>query len=133
MVTTYHNRYGDAIKFERVDDNTVEMTGYTYYRAGWSNDYSKAYEAYVNENSNPIPLEEFQERVHDYPTEENPTPNPLKQYQGLIFSSEEYDMVDPSGGPYLSLGMNLSRYGHEDFQIKHISFGENKTIFKNIK
>ena len=53
MVTTYHNRYGDAIKFERVDDNTVEMTGYIYYRAGWSNDYSKAYEAYVNENSNP--------------------------------------------------------------------------------
>ena len=133
MVTTYHNRYGDEIKFERVDDNTVEMTGYTYYRAGWSNDYSKAYEAYVNENSNTIPLEELQKRVHDYPTEENPTPNPLKQYQGLIFSLEEYDMVDPSGGPYLSLGMNLSRYGHEDFQIKHISFGENKTIFKNIK
>ena len=39
-------------------------------------------------------------------------------------------MVDPSGGPYLSLGMSLSRYGHEDFQIKHISFGEKKTIFK---
>ena len=38
MKTNYYNRYGDNINFEKIDDNTVEMTGYSYPRTGYNTD-----------------------------------------------------------------------------------------------
>ena len=42
-------------------------------------------------------------------------------------------MVDPSGGPYLSRGMNLKQFfgkGYEDLIIESIKIGKDKIKFK---
>ena len=38
MKATYQNRYGDDIIFEKLDDNTIKMSGFKYFRTGYNND-----------------------------------------------------------------------------------------------
>ena len=35
MKVTYQNRGGDDITFEKIDDNTIKMSGFIYYRIGY--------------------------------------------------------------------------------------------------
>ena len=62
MKTTYFNRYGDNIIFEKIDSNTIKMSGFIYSRTGFNEDGSKI------------------------------------------------EFIDPAGGPFLAVGMNLCRY-----------------------
>jgi len=41
MKVDYYNRYGDIIIFEKLDDNTIKMSGYQYSRTGFNEDGSK--------------------------------------------------------------------------------------------
>jgi len=84
MKVDYYNRQGDIIVFEKLDDNTVKMSGFDYYRTGYNDD-------------------------------------------------DSIEFIDPSGGPYIAVGMNLSNYFNtkEDMTIKAIEYQpENGTVLK---
>jgi len=82
------------------------------------NDYTRAYEAYCNDVTEPMPLEEFKEAVHEYDVD-------IKEYRlgytylNMVDSlAHEIDMVDPSGGPYITIGMSLNSFGFKDHVVK---------------
>lgn len=150
MKVTYVNRYGDEIVFEQVELNKIEMSGYDdHLRAGWPNDYSEAYEVYKDfcatleepdydflvddpEASviREMTLKEFEVAILDA---FHVKQHPLYDFTQYIKSDKSrYDMVDPSGGPYIAVGMNIGRYfdGKIGKQIvEKIEFGHNKIIF----
>lgn len=85
MKVDYYNRQGDTIIFEKINDDTVKMSGFQYYRTGFYEDGSKI------------------------------------------------EFVDPSGGPFIGVGMNLNNYFEtkEDMIIKAIEFEPvNGTVLK---
>ncbi|MFY8169984.1 MAG: hypothetical protein ACOVK2_02590 [Candidatus Fonsibacter sp.] len=118
-MTTYKNRYGDVFTFTEDDDNNILWEGdFQYCRIGFPNDYTKAYEAYCNDVTEPIPLEEFKEAVHEYDVD-------IKEYRlgytylNMVDSlAHEIDMVDPSGGPYITRDMLLGSFGFKDYKVK---------------
>jgi hypothetical protein len=110
--TTYPNRYGDLIQFEHID-NKVIMTGGSWFRYGWPNVYDKAYEAFVNEYAEHgielMDFETFKNEVHNSNNKEQY--QKMRSYAELVYSDRDtIDMVDPSGGPYISLGDNLKDF-----------------------
>ena len=132
MKAIYRNRYKDEITFDH-KEKIVEMTGHSpYYRIGWPNVYDKAYQAYMEDNlkhlSPLMSLKEFKKEVHDYNNES------MKPYAQLVYSDKDtIDMVDPSGGPYISLGDNLKEFfgrDYEDLIIKTIKTEVGKVIFE---
>ena len=132
MKAIYNNRYRDKIVFDH-KGKTVTMTGYSpYFRYSWPNVYDKAYEAYLEDNAKHlVPLmnfEEFKEEVHNYKNEA------MRPYAQLVYSDKDtIDMVDPSGGPYLSRGMNLKMFfgkDYEDLIIESIKLGKKNIKFK---
>ena len=118
-MTTYKNRYGDVFTFTKDDNKDVLWEGnFEYCRFGMPNDYTRAYEAYCNDVTEPMPLEEFKEAVHEYDVD-------IKEYRlGYTYLTmvdslaHEIDMVDPSGGPYITRGMSLSSFGFKDYVVK---------------
>jgi len=123
-VAVYHNRYRDEITFEHIDD-TVIMTGGNWFRYGLSNDYSKAYHQYIMDGG-AAEMEEFEKLVHEYDDEAKSYTELAKKYQSLVFSSDKISMVDPSGGPYISLGNNLKEFWpkgeYQDLIVESIKF-----------
>ena len=110
MKTTYTNRYGDNIVFEKLDNNTIKISGYNpaWIRLGYENVYDEAYNKYCQDNNQPMSFEDFKDKVHHY---EQDKTNPLNVYRSLITSDyNTYNMFDPSGGPYISIGSNLKYY-----------------------
>jgi hypothetical protein len=123
-VSVYFNRYKDKITFEHIDDEVI-MKGGSWFRYGLSNDYSVAYKAYV-EDGGTEPIEVFEKLVHQYDDEAKSYTELAKKYQLLVFSSDEISMVDPSGGPYISLGNNLKEFWpkgeYQDLIVESIKF-----------
>jgi len=123
-VAVYHNRYRDEITFEHIDD-TVIMTGGNWFRYGLSNDYSKAYHQYIMDGG-AAEMEEFEKLVHEYDQELLEYTELAKKYQPLVFSTNDISMVDPSGGPYISLGNNLKEFWpkgeYQDLIVESIKF-----------
>jgi hypothetical protein len=113
----YKNRYGDVFTFTKDENHDVLWEGnFEFCRIGMPNDYTRAYEAYCNDVYNPMPLEEFKQAVHNYDDETLKYDYP--EYIKLVKSlKDEIDMVDPSGGPYLSRGMSLDSFGFEGYHI----------------
>lgn len=109
---TMTNRYGDEFTFTLLDDGNIQWEGkFEYSRFGIPNDYTDAYRAYTT-NGGLMGLKEFKEEVHRSVYDDN------KNYVGLCDISRVYgpmvkskqdviNMVDPSGGPYLTDGMEL--------------------------
>ena len=114
----YKNRYGDVFSFIEDDDYNIIWEGnFEYCRFGMPNDYTKAYEAYCNDVETPMPLEEFKKAVHHYNDETHTYDYP--EYNRMVDSlKNEIDMVDPSGGPYISRGMPLGSFGFKDYVVK---------------
>jgi len=151
MKATYVNRYGDEIIFEQTEPNKIEMSGYQsqWIRGGWENDYSEAYEVYrdfcatLEEPDYDFLVEDpIQNCVREMTLQEFETAilqafhvkeHPLYDFTQYVESDKtRYNMVDPSGGPYISVGMNIGRYfdGKIGKQIvEKIEFGNNKIIF----
>jgi hypothetical protein len=85
MKVDYYNRYGDIIVFEKINSNTIKMSGFEYSRTGYNTD------------------------------------------------NETIDFIDPSGGPYIGVGMNLNTYFNtkKNMIIKAIEFEpENGLVLK---
>jgi len=117
MQAKYINRYGDNIIFEKLDNNIIKVSGYNpaWIRLGWNNLYDKAYDTYCKDNSEPMSLEDFKDQIHQY---EEGKANLLNKYGSLITSDyNTYNMFDPSGGPYISLGSNLKYYFNQKEDI----------------
>lgn len=127
-IAVYGNRYRDNITFTHVNDEVI-MEGGSWFRWGLENDYSKAYEAYVADGGTE-PIKIFKDLVHEYDNEAKSYTELAKKYQSLVFSSDKISMVDPSGGPYISLGMNLKQFWpkgeYEDLIVESIKFAPNE-------
>ena len=108
----YKNRYGDIFKFSMNKEKDILWKGnFEYCRFGMPNDYTKAYNAYINDVDNPMVFEEFKEAVHKWDDET------------LTYDYPEYVrmvMIDPSGGPYISVGMSMDSFGFKGSVIDKI-------------
>ena len=118
MKNTYKNRYGDEFTFTEDNNQDVLWEGeFKYCRFGMPNDYTKAYEAYCNDVETPMPLEEFKTAVHHYNNETHTYD--YSEYNRMVESlTNEIDMIDPSGGPYITRGMSLGSFGFKDYVVK---------------
>lgn len=142
MKAVYRNRYKDEIIFEH-KGNTVEMLGGSWFRYGWPNVYDKAYEKYVEsahvdaklEGNQILTQKEFERVLFITKDEDKYESNALyKLFGKYIYSdTDTIDMVDPSGGPYISLGDNLKMFferGYQDLIVTKIKLEDNKVTFK---
>jgi hypothetical protein len=110
---TFTNRYGEKFIFILKDDGNIQWSGnFEYCRHGFPNDYTKAYKAYLTFGGE-MNLNEFKEEVHRQ-IYDGKTGKWLGQcdiarvYGPMVKSSMGViDMVDPSGGPYLTAGMKI--------------------------
>jgi len=118
MKNTYKNRYDDTYTFtEDVDHDILWEGEFKYCRFGMPNDYTRAYEAYCNDVKEPMSLGEFKKAVHEYDDETHTHYYP--EYVKMVDSlTNEIDMVDPSGGPYISRGMPLDSFGFKNYIVK---------------
>lgn len=129
----YKNRYGDKIVFTQINSNTIEMIGGEYIRHSYSNDYDKAYEAFHNDfpKTEMLSKEQFIDELFKYDNKINNYKNPeWDKYRHLVKSTDQIDMIDPSGGPYLTIGTDMSKFGLEG-KIKGFKVVNNK-YFINI-
>lgn len=142
MQTTYHNRTGDNIVFEKLDENSIKMSGYNSDWIRFSIDeqnLSEAYSQYLKdlsvmeepdtdilyEDINTSSLrgftpEEFKSTIYH---------NSFSKYRQYI----GYNMFDPSGGPYITVGTNIKWYFEQkepDMIVESISIKEDHVILK---
>ena len=109
---TFTNRYGDKFIFILNEDGNIQWNGkFEYCRYGFPNDYTKAYKAYLTFGGDMI-LEDFKKEVHRSIYDENDNyvgPCDIARVYGPMVESKKdvIDMVDPSGGPYLTAGMKI--------------------------
>ncbi len=128
MKNTYKNRYGDIFAFTLQDDGNVLWEGnFEYCRFGMPNDYTKAYNQYVNDNKHVQSLmsfNQFKDVVHEYDDETHQYI--YDKYVRMVESiKDKISMIDPSGGPYISVGMPLSSFGFKDLKVKDFETKEN--------
>lgn len=112
VVIKYKNRYGDEFTFSELDNGNVKWEGnFEYCRTGFPNDYSLAWEIFQEEYGG-LSFEDFKREVHTY--DEVKEKHLFPDLLPLIKSNlDTINMVDPSGGPYLSEGMDLSCIGKQ--------------------
>lgn len=118
MKVEYKNRYGDVHTFTKTEDGNILWEGnFEYSRRGCPNVYTEAYAHYVLDGGN-MDLEQFEKEVHEAVYDEN------RNYVGMSETSQKYgklvysdtsiiDMLDTSGGPYISSEMDMGRFAEE--------------------
>jgi hypothetical protein len=121
MKNTYKNRYGDVFTYKENDHQDILWKGnFEYCRIGMPNDYTEAYNQYLKDNEhvqNLMSFNQFKDVVHEYDDETNKYI--YDKYVKLIKSiPDKISMIDPSGGPYMYLGMSLDSFGFKDYVIK---------------
>lgn len=117
-MTTYKNRYGDIFKFTKDENNDILWEGnFEYCRYGMPNDYTAAYNAYVNDGGT-FSFNEFKDLVHSYDTNKREYELAFKYVSLIALVKNKIDMVDPSGGPYIAVGMPLNSFGFKDYVVK---------------
>lgn len=129
MKTTEHiNRYKDKFTFTDLENGNVLWEGnFKYCRFGFPNDYSKAYKAYFDAECIPphdhtLSMSQFKEEVHRQIYNENDEwvgpCEVAKRYAPLVTSKKDViNMVDPSGGPYLTTGMKIHGKVIKEFKV----------------
>jgi len=132
MKTSYQNRYGDNIVFEKIEDNSIKLSGYnpSWIRIGYENLYDKAYDKYCEDNNKPMSLNDFKEKIYNYEEGKN---NPLNIYRSLVETDKNIiSMFDPSGGPYIEINSNLKYYFNqkEDLIVKNIKVNDDHVKVK---
>jgi len=123
----YKNRYGDVFTFTRTEDGNILWQGnFEFVRYAYPNVYEEAYQAYVDDGSpeGDMTFEEFQDTIHayDYETDQYAIKN--RKYAELVFSDQSrIVMVDPSGGPFLMVGMGMGMFDNsfEGLIIKELN------------
>jgi len=115
-VKEYKNRYGDNYTFTLdLDKNVVWEGDFEFCRFGFPNVYKEAYQQYRKDGGEQH-IEWFKEEVHKY---EPDTWKPLEiaeKYGLLVYSDmNTINMVDPSGGPYMTSHMDLGDFLGKEF------------------
>ena len=110
----YTNRYNDVYTFTRQENGDVLWEGeFKYCRFGWPNVYKEAYEQYRKDGGD-LHIDDFKKEVHRYDDVTFEFSEISKKYQSLVYSDRNtIDMVDPSGGPYVTAGMDMKYFGEE--------------------
>ena len=118
MKVEYKNRYGDVHTFTKTEDGNILWEGnFEYCRSGCPNVYTEAYNQYVLDGGD-MDLEQFEKEVHEAVYDEN------RNYVGMSETNQKYsklvysdlntiDMLDTSGGPYISSEMDMGRFAEE--------------------
>jgi hypothetical protein len=102
---TYKNRYGDIYTFTPTSDGNILWEGsFSYTRFAWPNDYTDAYNTYL-EQGGTMPLNEFKKKVHEWDEEKKDYVMDRDLVKLIKSDLSKIDMVDPSGGPYIGTGM----------------------------
>lgn len=105
---THKNRYGDVYTFTEDEDGNILWEGpFLYCRNGFPNDYTKAYDAYVNDldGQQAMNISDFIKEVTRYDSDNGGYTDIGKKYSKEITTLFELiTMVDPSGGPYIARG-----------------------------
>ena len=123
----YHNRFGLIYTFTKQEDGDVLWEGeFEHCRFGFPNVYKRAYQQYCKDvgssGGHPMHIEDFKEQVHEMmynDKDEYIRPGPIcAMYGHLVYSdTTNVNMVDPSGGPYLSTHTNLGeRFDSEELK-----------------
>ena len=119
--TQYKNRYDDVFTFTYTKENSILWEGnFQYCRFGFPNDYTKAYNAYLEDHKHldeeqVFGLKEFKRVVHEYQGGSYLYPEYVKLVESL---KDEINMIDPSGGPYISRGMLMDSFGFKGCKVK---------------
>lgn len=120
----YKNRYGDVFTFTKDENHDILWEGnFEYCRVGYPNDYLKAYDKYCKDhienfyNGERMSLPQFKSVVHHY-NDETLTYDYPEYIKMVDCLRDEIDMIDPSGGPYISRGMSLDFLGFEGYVVK---------------
>ena len=117
----YVNRYKDEFTFTEDENHDVIWEGnFEYCRFGMPNDYTEAYKAYLDDREGVdedklLSLQEFKLDVHEYYGGYYVYPEYVKL---VVCLEDKIDMVDPSGGPYISVGMRMDSLGFKDYIVK---------------
>ena len=114
MKVEYINRYNDTFTFTLQEDGNILWEGeFEYCRFAWPNVYKDAYQAYRKDGGQ-MHIDEFKKAVHEYNNETFEYTPLAKQYGPLVYSdTKSICMVDPSGGPYISSGMDMGMFEDE--------------------
>lgn len=118
-MAVYSNRYGDIFNFKLQEDNSILWEGdFKHCRFGMPNDYSLAYQNYCRDSSEigikPMFIDSFKEAVHEYNIETSSYTPLSKRYGPMVKSiTNQINMVDPSGGPYIKVGMSMGSIDKE--------------------
>ena len=120
-MVSYKNRYGDVYTFELDENKNVIWKGsFKWCRFGWPNVYKEAYQQYRKDGGH-MHIEEFKEEVHTYDRETFKPSDIAEKYRSLVYSdTNTIDMVDPSGGPYMTSHMDLGDFLGEEFNSRCI-------------
>jgi hypothetical protein len=110
------NRYGDKFTFTPQEDGTILWEGnFEYCRFGHPNDYTRAFLEYTKDTGGGISLEQFRDLVHAYDDEKQSYVLEDRKYAELVTSNTAIiNMVDPSGGPYLTSGMVIKELSDKE-------------------
>lgn len=94
------NRYGDEYTYSVADEHTVYWRGpFNHCRYSRPLDYSEAYTKYRN-NGGELSMNRFKVVVWE--------DDGLRVYQkGVKIVDSMFEMVDPSGGPYIGVGDSM--------------------------
>ena len=111
MKVEYKNRYGDVFTFTKQENGDILWEGdFKHCRFGWPNVYKDAYQQYRKDGGQ-TNIDEFKREIHDgsFGDGEQWIPSPInKKYGPLVYSdTKTINMVDPSGGPYISANMDM--------------------------
>ena len=116
---TYKNRYNDTFTFTRDENHDILWEGeFKYCRFGMPNDYTRAYEAYCKDIGDLLTMEEFKKAVHVYDDVRKEYLLGRKYVEMVDSLKNEIEMIDPSGGPYISRGMPLDSFGFTKYVVK---------------
>jgi hypothetical protein len=115
---TYKNRYGDEYTFTRDEHHDILWEGnFDFCRIGMPNDYTIAYTEYLIDGNGELSFSDFKTEVHKYDDEKREYV--YDKYNKMVESLvNEIDMVDPSGGPYITRGMPMDSFGFKGYVVK---------------
>ena len=108
------NRYNDVFTFEYNEKGNIQWSGnFEHCRFAVANVYDDAYNEYKRDGGT-LSMKEFIKEVHYYDPETFEFSEISKTYQSLVYSDwDTITMVDPSGGPYISKGADMSFFEME--------------------
>jgi len=107
-MVTYKNRYKDIYTFTLLEDKNVLWEGdFKYCRFSFPNVYKEAYQQYRKDGGD-MHIENFKKEIHKYDDVTFERSEIAQKYRSLVYSDmNTIDMVDPSGGPFMTSHMNL--------------------------